>query len=166
MAEVEQKGRFGVSHFFKANMGNRTASTIRDFSGKRTGVNYANEILEGDLVKITGDGEVGKCAAGEAAIGVAMDDYDHEGSLPTTSATWGNYDNNAIVKVDTFGKVIKTVQLEAANSKIVAGDKIKIGATTAGCYDKGTSTTNAIALEGAAANSGAKIKVLFAVTPI
>lgn len=167
MAELEQKGSFGVSHIFYANMGNRTVSTIRDYSGKRTGVNYTNEILEGDLVKITGDNEVAKCAAGDtAAIGVAMENYDHEGKLPTTSETWENYDNNAIVKVDTFGKVIKTVQLEASNGKIVAGDKIKVGATTVGCYDKGTATNNTIALEGAAANSGAKIRVLFAVTPI
>lgn len=166
MMELENKGKFGVTHIFDANMGNRTVRIGRDHSGRRSVVTYANEILEGDLVKIVGPEQVAKCAAGDTPIGVAMKDYDHEGALPTTSATWGNYDNNAIVRVETFARVIKTVQLEAANSKIVAGDKIKVGTTTPGCYDKGTSTNNAVALEDAAANSGAKIKVAFGVMPI
>lgn len=164
--ELEQKGKFGVTHIFEANMGNRTIETIRDYQGKRTGPKYASEITKGDLVKITGDEQVAKCGAGDTPIGIAIADYDHEGPIPKTPGTWGSYTNNAFVRVETFGKVIKTVKLEAANSKIDAGDPIKVGTTTAGCYDKGTSSNNAIALEGAAANSGALIKVLFAVTAI
>lgn len=166
MMEIENKGKFGVSHIFEAKMGNRTVQTGRDYSGRRNVVTYANEILEGDLVKIVGPEQVSKCGAGDTPIGVAMKDYDHEGALPSTSATDGNYENNAFVRVETFARVIKTVQLEAANSKIVAGDKIKVGATTPGCYDKGTSANNAVALEDAAANSGAKIKVAFGVVEI
>ena len=164
--ELEQKGKYGVSHIFEAKMGNRTVSIGRDHTGKRPVVTYANEILEGDLVKIVGPNQVEKCAAGDTPIGVAMKDYDHEGALPKTSATWGNYDNNAIVRVETFARVIKTVQLEAANSAVSAGNKIKVGTTTPGRYDKGTSSNNAVALEDAAASSGAKIKVAFGVMEI
>ena len=164
--ELERKGKYGVTHIFEANMGNRTISTIRDHAGKRTGPSYANEINEGNLVKITGPNQVAKCGAGDTPFGVAMADYDHEGPIPKTPGTWGSYDNNAIVKVETFARVIETVQLEATNSKIEAGDPIKVGTTTPGCYDKGTSSNNAIALEDAAANSGALIKVAFGVMPI
>ena len=129
MMELERKGKYGVTHIFEANMGNRTVSIGRDHSGRRPVVTYANEILEGDTVKITGPNQVAKCAAGDTPIGIAMKDYDHEGVLPTTSATAGNYDNNAIISVETFARVIETVQLEATNSKIVAGDKIKVGKT-------------------------------------
>ena len=126
----------------------------------------ANEILKGDLVKISGDEEVEKCGAGDTPIGIAMEDYDHEGAIPTTAANWGSYENNAIVKVETFARVIKSVPLEAANSAISAGDKIKVGATTAGCFDKGTSDNNAVALQSATASKGVKIKVAFGVMPI
>lgn len=166
MAEIEQKGKFGVTHIFEANMGNREIKTIRDHAGKRTGPVYANEIVQGDLVKITGPEQVAKCAAGDTPIGIAMADFDYEGAIPKTAGTWGSYENNAYVRVETFGKVIRTVQLEATNSAITAGDPIKIGTTTVGCYDKGTSSNNAIALEDAAANSGASIKVLFGVVSI
>lgn len=164
--ELENKGKFGVTHIFTAKMGDRTIKTIRDHSGKRTGPTYANEILKDDLVKIVGPETVAKCGAGDAPIGIAMADYDHEGPLPKTNATGDYTDNNAYVRVETFAKVIKTVKLEASNSKIVAGDPIKIGTTTPGCYDKGTASNNAIALEDAAANSGALIKVAFGVVTI
>ena len=164
--QLENKGSFGTTHTFTAKMGDRTIKTIRDHSGKRTGPTYANEILQDDLVKIVGPETVAKCAAGDKPIGIAMADYDHEGAIPKTNATGDYADNNAIVRVETFARVIKSVKLEAANSKIVAGDPIKVGATTAGCYDKGTASNNAIALEDAAANSGAVIKVAFGVMEI
>lgn len=164
--ELENKGKFGVTHMFEAKMGNRTIQTIRDHSGKRTGPAYANEILKGDRVKISGPNQVEKCAAGDAAIGIAMDDYDHEGAIPKTAANWGSYDNNAFVRVETGARVIKSVTLEAGNSAITAGNYIKIGTTTPGCYDKSSSATDAIALENASANSGAKIKVAFGVIDI
>ena len=57
---------------------------------------------------------------------------------------------------------ILTVPLEAANTAVTAGDYIKVGATTIGCYDKGAANNHiAIALEGASANSGDSIAVLF-----
>ena len=58
------------------------------------------------------------------------------------------------------------MKLEAANSAISAGNYIKVGTTTAGCYDKSSSATDAIALEDATASSGAIIKVAFGVMDI
>lgn len=164
--ELENKGSYGVTHIFEAKQGNRTISTIVDGTGKHTGPTYANEIHQGDKVKISGPNQVEKCAAGDTAIGIAIADYDHEGAIPKTAANWGSYENNCFVRIETSARVIKTVQLEASNSKIVAGDYIKVGTTTAGCYDKSSAATSAIALEDAVANSGALIEVAFGVIDI
>lgn len=164
--ELENKGQYGVTHIFEAKQGNRTIATIRDGAGKRTGPAYANEIHEGDRVKISGPKQVEKCSAGDTAIGIAIADYDHEGAIPKTAANWGDYENNCFVRIATGARVIKTVQLEAANSKIVAGDYIKVGTTTVDCYDKSSNATDAIALEDASANSGALIEVAFGVIDI
>ena len=161
--ELENKGQFGVTHVFEAKQGNRTISTIVDGTGKHTGPAYANEIHKGDRVKISGPNQVEKCGAGDAAIGIAIADYDHEGAVPKTAANWGSYTNNCYVRVQTVARVIKTVQLEAANSAITAGNYIKVGTTTADCYDKSSSATDMIALESATASSGGKIKVAFGV---
>ena len=105
-------------------------------------------------------------AAGDAAIGIAIADYDHDGKIPKDAANWGSYENNCFVRVATGARVIKTVQLEASNSAVSAGNYIKVGTTTAGCYDKSSGATDAIALEDASANSGAKIQVAFGVMNI
>lgn len=164
--ELENKGSYGVIHIFEAKQGNRTISTIVDGTGKHTGPSYANEIKQGDRVKISGPNQVEKCGAGDAAIGIAYADYDHEGAVPKTAANWGSYTNNCYVRVETGARVIKAVKLEAGNSAISAGNYIKVGTTTAGCYDKSTSATDAIALEDATASSGAIIKVAFGVMDI
>lgn len=161
--ELENKGKFGVTHIFEAKQGNRTISTIVDGTGKHTGPAYANEIHKGDRVKISGPNQVEKCGAGDAAFGIATADYDHEGAVPKTAANWGSYTNNCYVRIQTGARVIKTVQLEASNSAVTAGNYIKVGTTTANCYDKSSSATDMIALENATANSGAKIKVAFGV---
>ena len=164
--ELENKGSYGVVHIFEAKQGNRTISTIVDGTGKHTGPAYANEIHQGDRVKITGPNQVEKCAAGDAAIGIAFADYEHEGAVPKTAANWGSYTNNCYVRVEVGARVIKTVPLEATNSAVSAGNYIKVGTTTPGCYDKSSSATDAIALEDAAANSGAMIQVAFGVMDI
>lgn len=164
--ELENKGSYGVIHIFEAKQGNRTISTIVDGTGKHTGPSYANEIKQGDRVKISGPNQVEKCGAGDAAIGIAYADYDHEGAVPKTAANWGSYTNNCYVRVETGARVIKAVKLEAGNSAISAGNYIKVGTTTAGCYDKSSSATDAIALEDATASSGAIIKVAFGVMDI
>lgn len=164
--ELENKGSYGVIHIFEAKQGNRTISTIVDGTGKHTGPSYANEIKQGDRVKISGPNQVEKCGAGDAAIGIAYADYDHEGAVPKTAANWGSYTNNCYVRVETGARVIKAVKLEAGNSAISAGNYIKVGTTTAGCYDKSSSATDAIALEDATASSGAIIKVAFGVMNI
>ena len=164
--ELENKGSYGVIHIFEAKQGNRTISTIVDGTGKHTGPSYANEIKQGDRVKISGPNQVEKCGAGDAAIGIAYADYDHEGAVPKTAANWGSYTNNCYVRVETGARVIKAVKLEAGNSAISAGNYIKVGTTTAGCYDKSSGATDAIALEDATASSGAIIKVAFGVMNI
>lgn len=164
--ELENKGSYGVIHIFEAKQGNRTISTIIDGTGKHTGPSYANEIKQGDRVKISGPNQVEKCGAGDVAIGIAYADYDHEGAVPKTAANWGSYTNNCYVRVETGARVIKAVKLEAGNSAISAGNYIKVGTTTAGCYDKSSSATDAIALEDATASSGAIIKVAFGVMDI
>ena len=164
--ELENKGSYGVIHIFEAKQGNRTISTIVDGTGKHTGPSYANEIKQGDRVKISGPNQVEKCGAGDAAIGIAYADYHHEGAVPKTAANWGSYTNNCYVRVETGARVIKAVKLEAGNSAISAGNYIKVGTTTAGCYDKSSSATDAIALEDATASSGAIIKVAFGVMDI
>ena len=121
---------------------------------------------KGDKVKISGPNQVEKCAAGDAAIGIAIADYDHDGKIPKAAANWGSYENTCYVRVATGARVIKTVQLESSNSAVSAGNYIKVGTTTAGCYDKSSSATDAIALEDASANSGAKIQVAFGVMNI
>ena len=161
--ELENKGSFGVTHIFEAKQGNRTIATIVDGTGKHTGPAYASEIHKGDRVKISGPNQVEKCGVGDAAIGIAIADYDHEGAVPKTAANWGSYTNNCYVRIQTVARVIKTVQLEAANSAISAGNYIKVGTTTANCYDKSSSATDMIALEDASASSGARIKVAFGV---
>lgn len=166
MAIIENKGEYGVTHTFEAKQGNMTISTIVDGTGKHTGPVYANEIHKGDKVKISGPNQVEKCAAGDAAIGIAIADYDHEGKIPKAAANWGSYENNCYVRVATGARVIKTVQLEASNSAVSAGNYIKVGTTTAGRYDKSSGATDAIALEDASANSGAKIQVAFGVMTI
>ena len=92
--ELENKGQFGVTHIFEAKQGNRTIATIVDGTGKHTGPAYANEIHKGDRVKISGPNQVEKCGAGDAAFGIAIADYDHEGATPKTAANWGSYTNN------------------------------------------------------------------------
>jgi len=164
--QIENKGSLGVVHIFEAKQGNRTISTIVDGTGKHTGPSYASEIKQGDRVKISGDNQVEKCGAGDAAIGIAYADYDHEGAVPKTAANWGSYTNNCYVRVEVGARVIKTVKLEAANSAVTAGNYIKVGTTTAGCYDKSSSATDAIALESASASSGAMIKVAFGVMEV
>lgn len=164
--ELENKGSYGVIHIFEAKQGNRTIETVVDGTGKHTGPHYANEIKQGDRVKISGPNQVEKAGAGNAAIGIAFADFDHEGAIPKTAANWGSYTNNCYVRVETGAHVIKAVKLETTNSAISAGDKIKVGTTTPGCYDKETSSNNAIALEDASASSGAIIPVAFRVLAI
>lgn len=164
--QIENKGGYGVVHIFEAKQGNRTIETVVDGTGKHTGPRYANEIKQGDRVKISGPNQVEKAAAGDAAIGIAFADYDHEGAIPKSAANWGSYTNNCYVRVETGARVIKTVKLEAANSAVSAGNYIKVGTTTPGCYDKSSSATDAIALEDASASSGAMIKVAFGVMEI
>jgi len=164
--ELENKGSFGVTHIFKAKQGNRTYGTQYNAMGKTKGVSYANEIKKGDFVKISGDEEVVKCSAGDAPIGIAIDDFYHVGAIPKSSANWGSYDNNCYVKIETFGRKIKTVPLEAANSAVTAGNYIKVGSTTYGKFDKDSNATHNIALESATASSGKLIKVLFGFIPM
>ena len=154
-------GNFGVTNAFPVKEGNLTMATTQGVGGELVRPQLANPVNKGVGLKIVGDFLFGACAAGDEPIGFAAADPIDWESEPTADALDGAYPRREC-SIEFRGHKILTVQLEAANSAITAGDPIKIGATTANCYDKGTSANKiAIALEGATASSGAEIAVLF-----
>ena len=160
MAIVKNMGSFGVTDTFNLNEGNVTMETVSAVGGDITKPKYASRMTKGVFVKITGDWTVSACSAGDSFHGI-LETNPRTVEEPTADASWGSYTPRR-GSINTIGKKIKTVQLEAANSAITAGDYIKVGATTAQRFDKGASNTHCgIAIESASASSGAKIAVLF-----
>jgi len=162
MVEKYDVGKFGPIQAFKVKEGNLTMTTTQGVGGDITRPKVAAPVVEGDPVKIAGDLLFEKCSAGDAPIAYAHAnpmDWDVE---PTADANDGNYPRR-YCSLEFIGKKIKTVKLEAANSAITAGNYIKVGATTVGCFDKNSNASGAvgIALESASASSGAEIAVLF-----
>lgn len=154
-------GSFGVTHAFPVKEGNLTMTTSQGVGGDITRPVLASPVNKGDALKIVGDRLFGPVAAGDEPIGFAAAEPNDWTVEPTADAVDGAYDRREC-SIEFRGHKILTVKLEAANSAITANDPIKVGATTAERYDKGTSSNKiAIALEGAAANSGAEILVLF-----
>ena len=160
MAIVKNMGSFGVTDTFSLNEGNVTMETVSAVGGDITKPKYASRMTKGLFVKITGDWTVSACTAGDAYHGI-LETNPRTVKEPTANASWGSYTPRR-GSINTIFKKIKTVKLEAANSAITAGDYIKVGATTAQCFDKGTSSNAiGIAIESASASSGAKIAVGF-----
>ena len=160
MAIIKNMGSFGVTDTFNLNEGNMTMETVSAVGGDITKPKYASRMTKGVFVKVTGDFTVSACAAGDAYHGI-LETTPKTVKEPTESANWGSYTPRR-GSINTIFKKIKTVQLEAANSAITAGDYIKVGATTAQTFDKGTSSNGlGIALQAASASSGAKIAVGF-----
>jgi len=161
MTEKYNVGKFGPIQAFQVKEGALTMVTTQGVGGDLTRPQVANPVSEGDPVKIAGDKLFVKCSAGDAPIAYAHAnpmDWDVE---PTADAADGAYPRRYCA-LEFVGRKILTVPLEAANSAVTYGDYIKIGATTVGKYDKGTSSNGvAIALESATASSGAEIAVLF-----
>ena len=160
MAIIKNVGTFGVTDTFNLNEGNMTIETVSGVGGDISKPKYASRMTKGTFVKITGDGTVSACAAGDAFHGI-LESNPITVKEPTEAANWGSYTPRR-GSINTIFKKIKTVQLEAANTAVSAGDYIKVGATTAQRFDKGTSSNAiGIAIEGATASSGAKIAVGF-----
>ena len=160
MAIIKNMGSFGVTDTFKLNEGAVSMATVSGVGGDITKPKFATPAAKGLFVKITGDWTVTPCGAGDAYHGILVSNPKMV-EEPTVAGDFGTYEPR-IGSVQCDGKVIKTVKLEAANSAISAGDYIKVGATTAQCFEKGTSSNAVgIAIESATASSGAKIAVLF-----
>ena len=160
MAIIKNVGSFGVTDSFNLNEGNMTMETVSAVGGDITKPKYASKMSKGIFVKVTGDWTVSACAAGDAFHGV-LESSPKTVEEPTESANWGSYTPRR-GSINTVFRKIKTVKLEAANTAVSAGDYIKVGASTAQCFDKGTSSNAiGIALEAATASSGAKIVVGF-----
>lgn len=154
-------GSFGVTHAFKVKEGNLTIVTTQGVGGDIQRPQLASPVKKGDALKIVGDFLFGAVSAGDIPICFAAADPVDWAVEPTASANDGDYERREC-SLEFRGQAIRTVKLEAANSAVTAGDYIKVGSTTAGCYDKGTSSNGiALALEAATASSGAEIAVLF-----
>lgn len=154
-------GSFGVTHAFKVKEGNLTIVTTQGVGGDIKRPSLATPVTKGTGLKIAGDFLFTPVTAGDVPIGFAAADPVDWAVEPTANANDGDYPRRDC-SIEFRGTKILTVKLEAANTAVTAGDYIKVGATTAGCYDKGTSSNGiAIALEGATASSGAEIAVLF-----
>jgi hypothetical protein len=154
-------GSFGVTHAFPVKEGNLTMATTQGVGGEMIRPQLASPVTKGMGLKIAGDLLFAPCAAGDEPIGFAAADPNDWDVEPTADALDGAYPRR-YCSIEFRGHKILTVKLEAANTAVTAGDPIKVGATTAGCYDKGTASNKiAIALEGATASSGAEIAVLF-----
>lgn len=161
MSEKYDVGSFGVTHAFKVKEGNLTIATTQGVGGDMTRPSLASPVTKGVGLKIAGDLLFAPCAAGDVPVGFAAADPNDWAVEPKQAALDGAYERR-YCSIEFRGTKILTVPLEAANTAVTAGDYIKVGATTAGCYDKGTSSNGiALALEGASANSGAEIAVLF-----
>jgi hypothetical protein len=161
MAKLYEFGKFGPWVPFIANEGNMTITMGDTVSGVIPVPSFANPCVQEDgltpgvYVKLTNDMEVTKCAAGDpACIGKTRDRPQWNGTQPSASANWGSY-TPRMVTVELFCNKVTMVNLEAANSAVTYGNYIKRGATTAQRFDKSATATQMIALQSAAANSGA-----------
>ena len=154
-------GNFGVTAAFPVKEGNLTIVTTQGVGGDIKRPSLASPVSKGMGLKVVGNFLFGPVTAGDTPIGFAAADPVDWAVEPTESANDGSYPRRDC-SIEFRGWAIKTVPLEAANTAVTAGDYIKVGATTAGKYDKGASNNHiAIALEGASASSGASIAVLF-----
>ena len=161
MSEIYDAGSFGVTHAFKVKEGNLTITTTQGVGGDIKRPSLASPVTKGMGLKVVGDFLFGPVAAGDVPIGFAAADPVDWAVEPTASATDGSYERR-YCSIEFRGHKIKNVPLEAANTAVTAGDYIKVGATTAGKFDKGTSSNGiAIALQSASASSGDSIAVLF-----
>lgn len=161
MAELPNFGKLGRLLTFKAKEGDVTIETGRPVGGRMDVPVFTNPLEPGDWVKLSDDWEVEKCVATDTeTIGQVYNEPEWKGRQPTEDAVWGEYEPR-VVTIDCMGIAVRTVTLEAANSAISVGNKVKLGATTAQTFDKATTENGTRALVAAGASSGAKIPVLF-----
>ena len=161
MAELPNFGELGPRLTFKCYEGNVTITTGSMVGGDLDVPVFAAPITAGMYVKLKGDNLIEPCAATNTeCIGQVIGTPQFKGRQPTVSKTWGNYEARRVT-VELMGKAVRTVTLEAANTKVDAGNSVTFGATTAQTFDKDSTANTTRALAGAAANTGAKIPVLF-----
>ncbi len=161
MAELPNQGKLGPRFTFKCNEGNMTIGTISTVGGEIKGPIFASPIADGDWVKLVDDREIEACEATDPeTIGQAVGTPTFYGKQPTADKTWGNYEPRRVT-VECMCKAIRTVQLEALNTKVDAGEMVTFGGTTDQRFDKATVENGTRAIVGGGASSGAKIPVMF-----
>lgn len=161
MAKLYNYGRLGPIVPFKAKEGDLSIQTINTIGGDIPGPVFTAPLTVGMYVKLVGDMEVGPCVKTDVeCIGIVADKPEFKGQQPVAAASYGSYEQRQC-GVELFGKAVRMVPLEAANSKIDAGNSVKFGATTNQKFDKAAALSTNRVLSGAAATSGAVIPVLF-----
>lgn len=161
MAKLYTFGKLGPVLTFKAKEGDLSIQKIRTVGGNIPGPVFTAPIEVGTYVKLVGDMEVGPCTKTDTeCIGIVVDDPEFKGQQPTTAAAYGAYEQRQC-GVELFGKAVRMVLLEAANTEVDFGNSVKFGTTTDQRFDKAAALNTTRVLSGAAASSGAKIPVLF-----
>jgi hypothetical protein len=152
------KGSDGIT--FNLEEGNFTRSeTYRGDNGVIGGGSYQYQLADGDMVELytSADMTVQKSATG-TQVGFIDGDPIYEN--PASSLTSGNY-TRAKANVVVMGADLYKVKLDASNQAISVGHYLAIDTTNKNVFDREEdTTTNIIAVEAAAQNSGATIRAL------
>lgn len=126
--------------------------------GYTEGGSFTGELTEGDFVEINPNADrcVRKSASG---IQIGFLDGDPDGDLPIESKTSGNYVKR-IGNIALQGWELITIQLSSTNQQITPGTYLGIAADKKTMDKEEDTTTNIVAIQSAAANSGIKIEAL------
>lgn len=151
-------GETGPAITFKALEGDVTISDVQTPGGAISGAVFTKQIKAGDLVTVAGPMSVKKAENGDTTpiIGVAVTEPYFKGKAPTTSASQGSYEPRRVT-VRLFAPAVRRVTLTSGNNAVTAGDYLAPTSTNPQVFNKSADPTRVIALESAAANSGAKI---------
>lgn len=154
-------GDYGPAVLMKALEGDLTIGNVQTAAGEVKGAIFTAPINKGDVVVLKGDMSVGKRlkTSTEPVIGVAVSEPEFSGPGPEADATEGEYEPRRVA-VQLYGAAVRMLQLPSDNAAVAAGDYLALNGNDDQTYVKSTDPTKIIALEGAAANSGAKIAAL------
>jgi hypothetical protein len=143
---------------FELEEGDFTYADVLTQRGKEAGGSFASQLSKGKFLQIyTEADKTLQLASNGIKVGLLVGDP--EGPLPTTNATAGTYARR-YGPVLLFGDLAR-LKLDDANTAIKPGDYLAIDGTNKDSLDKEEDTTsNIIALEAAAASSGAEIQCL------
>jgi len=151
-------GETGPSITFKALEGNVTIAEVQTPGGAFGGAVFTKQIKAGDLVTVAGPMSVKKAESGDTAplIGVAVTEPYFKGKAPTGDANQGEYEPRRVT-VQLFAAAVRMITLTSGNSAITPGDYLEPTSTNPQVFNKASANTRIIALESAAASSGATI---------